>query len=79
MLFRFFFFFLVGGVSYVIIYKDQLGEFSGHGTVVFNNAKSAQKAVSMMNGFLINGNRLIVKVVYLIVFKHYIYIINFIF
>lgn len=51
----------VGDVSFVIVYSDEKDKSRGCGTVEFDRAESAQKAIDKMHRFDINGRKLVVK------------------
>lgn len=61
------FFVLVGDVSFVVVYTDEKDKSRGCGTVEFDRAESAQKAIDKMHRFDINGRKLVVKEVYICV------------
>lgn len=60
------FVFVVGDVSFVVVYTDEKDKSRGCGTVEFDRAESAQKAIDKMHRFDINGRKLVVKEVFLI-------------
>lgn len=62
-----YFFVLVGDVSFVVVYTDEKDKSRGCGTVEFDRAESAQKAIDKMHRFDINGRKLVVKEVYICV------------
>ncbi|XP_015365905.1 PREDICTED: myelin expression factor 2 isoform X2 [Diuraphis noxia] len=51
----------VGDVSFVVVYSDEKDKSRGCGTVEFDRAESAQKAIDKMHRFDINGRKLVVK------------------
>ncbi|XP_050429955.1 myelin expression factor 2 [Adelges cooleyi] len=51
----------VGDVSFVVVYTDEKDKSRGCGTVEFDRADSAQKAIDKMHRFDINGRKLVVK------------------
>lgn len=57
--------FLVGDVSFVVVYADEKDKSRGCGTVEFDRAESAQKAIDKMHRYDINGRKLVVKEVYI--------------
>jgi len=56
-----FIFFIVGDVSFVVVYTDEKDKSRGCGTVEFDRVESAQKAIDKMHRFDINGRKLVVK------------------
>lgn len=58
---------VVGGVVFANLYTDEKNNSRGFGTVEFNRAEFAQKAVDIMNSYAINGRRLFVKKVCILV------------
>lgn len=62
---------LVGDVSFVVVYTDEKDKSRGCGTVEFDRAESAQKAIDKMHRFDINGRKLVVKEVYIFVLDHF--------
>lgn len=61
---NFYYFVLVGDVSFVVVYSDEKDKSRGCGTVEFDRVESAQKAIDKMHRFDINGRKLVVKEVY---------------
>lgn len=51
----------VGDVSFVVVYSDDKDKSRGCGTVEFDRADSAQRAIDKMHRFDINGRKLVVK------------------
>ncbi|XP_050548645.1 myelin expression factor 2 [Daktulosphaira vitifoliae] len=51
----------VGDVAYVVVYTDEKDKSRGCGTVEFDRAESAQRAIDKMHRFDINGRKLVVK------------------
>lgn len=64
-----FFSFVVGDVSFVVVYTDEKDKSRGCGTVEFDRAEFAQRAVDKMHRYDLNGRKLVVKEVsfYLII------------
>lgn len=52
-------------MSFVVVYSDEKDKSRGCGTVEFDRADSAQKAIDKMHRFDINGRKLVVKEVYI--------------
>lgn len=48
-------------MSFVVVYTDEKDKSRGCGTVEFDRAESAQKAIDKMHRFDINGRKLVVK------------------
>lgn len=69
------FFFLVGDVSFVMVYTDEKDKSRGCGTVEFDRVDSAQKAIDKMHRYDINGRKLVVKEVLMIYFILFYFII----
>lgn len=51
----------VDDVSFVVVYTDEKDKSRGCGTVEFDRAESAQKAIDKMHRYNINGRKLVVK------------------
>ncbi|VVC30356.1 RNA recognition motif domain [Cinara cedri] len=51
----------VGDVTFVVVYTDEKEKSRGCGTVEFDRAEAAQKAIDKMHRFDINGRKLVVK------------------
>jgi len=64
--------FVVGEVSFVVVYTDEKDKSRGCGTVEFDRAEFAQRAVDKMHRFDLNGRKLVVKEVsfHLIIFRN---------
>lgn len=52
-------------MSFVVVYTDEKDKSRGCGTVEFDRADSAQKAIEKMHRFDINGRKLVVKEVFM--------------
>lgn len=48
-------------MSFVVVYTDEKDKSRGCGTVEFDRAESAQKAIEKMHRYDINGRKLVVK------------------
>lgn len=58
---------LVDDVSFVVVYTDEKDKSRGCGTIEFDRAESAQKAIDKMHRYDINGRKLVVKEVCLFI------------
>lgn len=62
-------------MSFVVVYTDEKDKSRGCGTVEFDRAESAQKAIDKMHRFDINGRKLVVKEVCKYIYLSFIHFI----